>query len=689
MKIFLLSFFSLCLSTFLSGQIKNYEKAKLAFEQNQLKTANSLIDKCLDDETTSNNPNVILLKSKIMFGIYKDKSISEKFPTAFKDAFKFAEKALEKISSESARRAFKLQNNDYFNLIIKSNLKEALDAYHLKKYSKALPIFKRLIDIGQDTQSIVLSGDCYWQMGQKTESVTFFKTGLEMIYNAVLDSNSKVYGYSKEPFRKLGEYYIIKGHFDTAYEIVKKGREILPNDPVLTEMTYQLMVHQLNQLLPSDDYLKSVENGLKDFPSDSFLNHKQNALYLFLLNGLAKANEQTQFDSLLLIFTKTKAAKNKEKNLSQIRKFDIFAGLDQNTCIDKLYHYFSEYNITEACFATFNSKWFPLDKSQTNIHPVNIRPESPQLANILFNRYMELNPNQKQHQVARLEYTKKQNLNAHSYYNLLPMIQLNDACLKDQPKMTFYKEAAKELRLKLIEQTADSSDFKLSRFTWHETLKKHPETNKTLETLWRKIIVNDFKINYYGSRIGLKGRTDKNIPEFIWNGALDSCKPGTMTPGINLLAQNRINYFRRNAGLSEEIILSKQNNLYCEIAAMMCEVNKTMSHEPNDGWRCFIPAGADVLKDALLIKESNPSIAITAAMGHSHPTVGHRRWLLYPKSMYLGLGTSKTYSVIKAIDNSRELDTNKYKNQFVAWPPENLVPKMLILKNGVFLFNKI
>jgi hypothetical protein len=109
-----------------------------------------------------------------------------------------------------------------------------------------------------------------------------------------------------------------------------------------------------------------------------------------------------------------------------------------------------------------------------------------------------------------------------------------------------------------------------------------------------------------------------------------------------------------------------------------------MSHEPNDGWRCFIPAGAQVLKDALLIKEGNPAIAITAAMGHNHPSIGNRRWLLYPKSMYMGLGSSKSYTVIKAIDQARELDSLKYKNQYIVWPPETIAPKMLAFKKWSF-----
>jgi hypothetical protein len=100
-----------------------------------------------------------------------------------------------------------------------------------------------------------------------------------------IDSNSRLFGYHKEPFRKLCKYYMDLNAYDSAYVVVKNGREILPNDPILNDFTYVLMRYTLDKILPSEDYLKAVERGLKDFPSDSFLNHRENSIYIFLLNG--------------------------------------------------------------------------------------------------------------------------------------------------------------------------------------------------------------------------------------------------------------------------------------------------------------------------------------------------------------------------------------------------------------------
>jgi hypothetical protein len=164
---------------------------------------------------------------------------------------------------------------------------------------------------------------------------------------------------------------------------------------------------------------------------------------------------------------------------------------------------------------------------------------------------------------------------------------------------------------------------------------------------------------------------------------------GKMSDEVVLRAEQRINYFRRMAGLTEMVVLTKEDNEMCQMAVLMCEANKSMSHEPNDGWRCFIPAGADALKNAILSKDGNPAIAVTAAMGQNHATVGNRRWLLYPNAAYMGIGTSKSYTAIKAIDNSAGIDSNKYKQQYVSWPPANACPKMLVFKKWSFSIDQV
>jgi thioredoxin-like negative regulator of GroEL len=265
-------------------------KAEKAYIDGNLGSANNAIDKCLKDKDNKNNVMVYLLKSKIMLGISKDKNLYSKYPGALKDALKYGEKAMillksadmVKYGNDFVNHFQVLYDEDaYFKTLLKISNKEAMESYDLNKYAKALPMFRRSLAFSNDTQAQVLMADCYWQLGQKAESVPMFKNTAEMIYAAVLDSNSKVYGYQKEPFRKLCLYYISIKAYDSAYLIVKNGREIFPNDPVLNDYTYGLLRYNLEKIPPSIDYLNAIKMGLKDFPADSFLNHRENSIYIY------------------------------------------------------------------------------------------------------------------------------------------------------------------------------------------------------------------------------------------------------------------------------------------------------------------------------------------------------------------------------------------------------------------------
>ena len=683
--------FLLLTASLSNAQNKCFTKAETAYNAGKLKSADKLIDKCLVSDKS--NPNLCLLKAKIQYSIYKDKSISADYPGAMKDALKFAEKALESIKDERSKATFINSHAEFFNLLIKQNTKEALDAFNTKRYAKALPMFKKNLSFKLDTLSMVYTADCYWLMEQKDESLPLFKRSAEMIYAAVLDSTTKIYGYHKEPFRKLCEYYDKKGDKDSAYLYVKNGREILPDDPRLSEYTYKLMRYQLDKIPPSFDYLAMVKSGLKDFPFDSFLNHRENSIYIYLLNGMAQANEQRQFDSLINVYALSKAAKKSLKQLNMVKRYDIFAAMDYPVFVKALTNYFTDYGLTEASYATWLSQYNAQNPNKTaaerskDLNTLMLNEVNIRLARNIFKTYMQLNF--KSAPTADFiktlsTYTNTKNLESTSYKDLTALIELNEMAAGFNPKMPAYKLKVKTDRLRLIGEAADSGDFTLARQTWTVSTTLYPDQAKTLSEQWRKIVEKDFKMNYYGSRINAPGKKEAGIPEYGWNGYSDSCMWGKMSDEVVLRAEQRINYFRRMAGLTEMVVLTKEDNEMCQMAVLMCEANKSMSHEPNDGWRCFIPAGADALKNAILSKDGNPAIAVTAAMGQNHATVGNRRWLLYPNAAYMGIGTSKSYTAIKAIDNSAGIDSNKYKQQFVAWPPANACPKMLVFKKWSF-----
>lgn len=693
-----LSFVFILISVALTAQgpenNKNYKKANTGLEAGKLLYADKAIDKCLADPNLKDNPLVLLLKSKIQFAISNDKKISYKYPAALKEAVKYAEKSIEIQSNPAGRETFIDNNKSYFTNLIKANNEEAIDAYNLKRYAKALPLLKRSLLFGMDTMALVYIADCYWELGKKSDAVPLYKQAAELIYNGVLDSNVSIKGFHKEPFRKLGQYYIDNKFLDSAYIVVKNGREILPNDVILNQYTYGLMRNALDKIPPSYDYLGMVNTSLKDFPSDSFLNHRENSIYIFLLNSLATNNEQHSFDSLLNIYANSKASKMKLKNFESVKRYDIFAGQTPDEFINNLQYYFAEIGLRQSCYATWRCKF---NRSHSSIDPKTLHTElltavksenNTVVAEYIFQRHLELYPKQTDFSKGLCEYTSSKNKGIQNYKDLLPLIRLNDVSSNLSPKNPEFKTKSKTYRLRLVSESSDSGDFKACRNAWEECSKLYPDQSKVLRELWKKMVKSDYIMNYYGSRINLKGKTEPGIPEYVWNGQGDSCKEGSMPDKIALRVEQRINYFRRMAGLTEMITLTRQDNEMCMFAVMMCESNKSMSHEPGDGWRCYVPAGADALKTSILSSDGNPAIAIVASMGHNHASVGNRRWLLYPKALYMGIGTSKKYSAIKAVDESRQLDTLKYKKQFVAWPPAKDCPKMMVFKKWSFSMDK-
>lgn len=671
--------------------MKYYDKAKTLFEQKNLKGALKYIDKCMEDKETKNNLEVRLLKAKIMYGVSQDAELKVKYPSALKDAIRYAEydPKDQRVMVDGKFIYMEPENVEFFKTIVKANNKEALEAYNTNKYSKALPIFKRSLTFGMDTQSLVLVGECYWQMNLRIESLPYFKQAAEMIYAGVTENGSKLYGYSKLPFRQLGQYYIDKKQYDTAYVIVKNGREILPNDPILSSYTYNLMRYALEKIPPSEDYLRMVQQSLADFPTDSFLNHRENSIYIYLLNGMAKSNEQKHFDSLMLLYAKSKELKSKSKNLDLIKKYDIFAGQEKTIFLENIYKYFGDIGLREACYAAFNTYTSNLiQPNMAQTFSYYVKDQKPYYAEMLFHRYIELTSKEANGKQMQSAYLIQKNKEKASYYDLLPLIIMNDACSKDFPKDLTYRAKAKEHRTRLLKEATDSNDFVLARKIWNESNTMYVDLRKTLETQWKDIIIADFKVNYFGTRINPAGKKEIGVPEYKWKGNVDQCLPGKMSDTLILRLENRINYFRRMAGVSEEIVLTNDNNENCEIAALMCEANKSMSHQPNDGWRCFIPAGFDALKLSILSRDGNPAIAVTAAMGQNHPTVGNRRWLLYPYAQLMGIGTSNNYTSILTVDNSNKFDTSKYKSQFIAWPPAGYCPKMMMYKKWSFTLSQ-
>lgn len=205
-----------------------------------------------------------------------------------------------------------------------------------------------------------------------------------------------------------------------------------------------------------------------------------------------------------------------------------------------------------------------------------------------------------------------------------------------------------------------------------------------LEQLELKISKENFRINYFGSRIAVLKEGNKSIAEYEWNGNVKGCIKGEIPDYIQEKIENRINYFRVSAGVPA-VYLDTQLNNWCQKAALVMESNNKLHHRPTKIWNCYTEEAAEAAKYSLLTQNATNTLAITSFMAdQTNPTLGNRRWMLYPFSLVWGHGSTKTKCVLWALDDSRTKDTLYYKANFIAWPYHGYVNKMFLFKKWSF-----
>jgi uncharacterized protein YkwD len=209
-------------------------------------------------------------------------------------------------------------------------------------------------------------------------------------------------------------------------------------------------------------------------------------------------------------------------------------------------------------------------------------------------------------------------------------------------------------------------------------------TDAKLEQLELDISKENFKINYYSTRIASIVEGGKTFAEYEWDGNTKLCQRGIIPNYIQQKVEDRINYFRVSAGVPP-IYLDSQLNDWCQRAALVMESNNKLHHDLPKTWMCYTPEAGEAAKYSLLAQNNTNSLAVTSFVAdQTHPTLGNRRWMLYPFSMIWGHGSTKTKCVLWALDDSRPKDTLFYKANYIAWPYHGYIHKMFLFKKWSF-----
>lgn len=189
-------------------------------------------------------------------------------------------------------------------------------------------------------------------------------------------------------------------------------------------------------------------------------------------------------------------------------------------------------------------------------------------------------------------------------------------------------------------------------------------------------------------------QSSEGVP-MAWTGNLAQCVPGTIAPAYRSAALTRVNYFRALAGLPATVTFLPDYNQKAEQAALMMLANQALNHHPPSGWACYTADGATAAGLSNLAAGSAGAESVTGYMDDSKVAeLGHRRWLLYPSTLNMGLGavedatrpTYKKASALWVLDDHLSDPRPPVRDDFVAWPPKGYVPYSLIFPDWSFAY---
>lgn len=194
-------------------------------------------------------------------------------------------------------------------------------------------------------------------------------------------------------------------------------------------------------------------------------------------------------------------------------------------------------------------------------------------------------------------------------------------------------------------------------------------TSSVYDAAARAKVLTDYQDNYLTSKLS------SSLAQ--WTGNVNNCIAGTTDAVVKEKVLQQINYFRRQVGLPDNIVLNSSKSAKCQEMALMIKANNALDHSPPESWKCYTADGAAAAGKSNIAWNLFGPGAITAYMDDDPiATAGHRRWILFPKLKEVGTGDTESSNALWVIGDN-------YKNypadmpEFISWPPPGYVPQTL------------
>jgi uncharacterized protein YkwD len=178
-----------------------------------------------------------------------------------------------------------------------------------------------------------------------------------------------------------------------------------------------------------------------------------------------------------------------------------------------------------------------------------------------------------------------------------------------------------------------------------------------------------------------------------WTGNVAGCNAGDTSTEYKAAILRRINWFRALAGVPAAVQFDASFNQQAQQAALMMAANQQLSHSPPSSWLCYTSAGAQAAgKSNLTIGRNGPDAVGESYMrdeGANNAEIGHRRWLLYPQTQFMGTGDVDGALPVNALwvqDSNIFGARPAVRDDFVAWPTKGYTPYTLVYPRWSFSY---
>ncbi len=674
---------SLLVANSVFGQIY---KMKEAVEMENFKRLEKVCLDALEDKDLKKKPETYFYLAQAYIEQAKDPIYLSKNEDAVKLAVKYMLKGKKR---DGGKEMLEYDFSNVLDNVVKGQIQEAEAQYNINKMAKAVKLFGLAYELDSSLRYP------YFMQGKSAIASLDTPTG-EAIYKQllqwyaadILENNEKAVQVI-DPYIYFADKFWQAKNYDSAKYMIAEGRKLFEFDSKLNFYHKSVVLDQIKTMPPSSLMLDYVQEVLFYDPADADLLRKENSLFVYLIKNHIIKNRMVEADTLISTFVREKVAKSVRKEVDKIKETDVFVENKPENVRWKLTEYFQTYSHFESAKHVLNQYILTTanDSSENSIADrwnviTNFAFDTKGMpyASFILQQALSKYPSNldlkamRSKVIAEKEVVRTNVNEQGALYSLML-----DEYAQDKTEANL--EKLLNINDKYIGLLVSENRFSTARDVMADQKQFAPNVDHSERE--RLIAREDFFENYFNTRTQGKDLNGDEIKSYAWNGRVSGCDPGTLDLEIQSKVANRVNYFRRNAGVPE-VLFDEATNEYCQKAALMMTANNGLSHEPPKTWRCWSSEGAYAAKHSLLIKDANTSLAITYIMDDKNPAAGNRRWLLYPNGRVYGHGSTNNMAVIWALDDSGSADTTVYIDEPILWPPKGHVPQLMLFSNWTF-----